>query len=71
PGWSLGTILRGMGQFMVIQLVAIALVLVFPGIAMWLPEALTEEPAGEVWPEEAIPPELARAAVVPASAGVR
>ncbi len=71
PAWSLGTILRGMGQFMVIQLVAIALVLVFPGIAMWLPEALTEEPAGEVWPEEAIPPELARAAVVPASAGVR
>jgi tripartite ATP-independent transporter DctM subunit len=67
PAWSLGTILRGMAHFMVIQLVAIALVLVFPGIAMWLPEALTEQPQGEdVWPED-FPSDLARAAVAPAS----
>ncbi len=76
PGWSLGTVLRGMAQFMVLQLVAIALVLAFPGIAMWLPEFLTEEPAGEVWPEDAVPPELARAGalagvVTPAKAGVQ
>jgi tripartite ATP-independent transporter DctM subunit len=76
PGWSLGTILRGMGQFMVIQCIAIVLVLVFPGIAMWLPEFLTEEPAAEVWPDDDIPPELARAAaltgpVTPAKAGVQ
>jgi tripartite ATP-independent transporter DctM subunit len=64
PGWDLGTILRGMGHFMAIQLVAIVLVLLFPGIAMWLPQFLTEEPAAEVWPDEGIPPELARAAVL-------
>jgi TRAP-type mannitol/chloroaromatic compound transport system permease large subunit len=59
PAWSLGTILRGMGQFMVIQCIAIALVLLFPGIAMWLPEALTDEPALEVLPDENLPPDQA------------
>jgi tripartite ATP-independent transporter DctM subunit len=63
PDWSLGTILRGMGQFIVIQCLAIALVLVFPGIAMWLPQFLTDEPALEVLPDDEIPPELARAAI--------
>jgi hypothetical protein len=56
---------------MVIQCIAIVLVLVFPGIAMWLPEALTDEPAFEVLPDDEIPPELARATVAPADAGVR
>jgi len=64
PAWSLGTILRGMGQFMVIQCIAIVLVLLFPGIAMWLPEFLTEEPAAEVWPDDDIPPDLAHGAVL-------
>jgi hypothetical protein len=38
---------------------------------MWLPEALTEEPAMEVLPDDEIPPELARAALAPGDAGVR
>jgi tripartite ATP-independent transporter DctM subunit len=42
--WSLGTIYKGMADFMVIQCIAVALVLVFPGIAMWLPNALKEQP---------------------------
>jgi tripartite ATP-independent transporter DctM subunit len=47
PDWGLGTILRGMGQFMAIQCVAIALVLAFPGIAMWLPAALERMPEAD------------------------
>jgi tripartite ATP-independent transporter DctM subunit len=40
PQWSLGDIYRGMGQFMVLQLIGLALCIVFPGIALWLPRAL-------------------------------
>ena len=36
--WSLSTIYRGMGDFMVIQVIAVVLVLSFPGIAMWFPD---------------------------------
>ena len=35
--WSLATICKGMADFMVIQCLAVALVLAFPAIAMWLP----------------------------------
>jgi len=42
--WSISTIYRGMMQFMVIQCIAVVLVLAFPGIAMWLPEALEDKP---------------------------
>jgi tripartite ATP-independent transporter DctM subunit len=42
--WSIGTIFRGMYDFMWIQVIAVALVLIFPQIAMWLPEALQDEP---------------------------
>ena len=35
--WSLATIYRGMYEFMVIQCICVALVLIFPGIAMWFP----------------------------------
>ncbi|MBV9361347.1 MAG: TRAP transporter large permease subunit, partial [Betaproteobacteria bacterium] len=42
--WSLATIYRGMADFMVIQVIAVALVLIFPGIAMWLPSVLEDEP---------------------------
>jgi TRAP-type mannitol/chloroaromatic compound transport system permease large subunit len=35
--WNLVTIYRGMADFMVIQVVCVALVLAFPQIAMWLP----------------------------------
>src|SRR6185503_12696387 len=38
--WSLSTIYRGMYQFMVIQCLCVALVLIFPQIAMWFPEWL-------------------------------
>jgi tripartite ATP-independent transporter DctM subunit len=38
--WSLGTIYRGMFEFMGIQIVAIALIFVFPAIATWLPDQL-------------------------------
>ena len=39
-GWSLGTIYRGMFEFMGIQIVAIALIFLFPAIATWLPDQL-------------------------------
>jgi tripartite ATP-independent transporter DctM subunit len=42
--WSIATIFRGMYDFMWIQCIAVVLVLAFPQIAMWLPEALQDEP---------------------------
>ncbi|HEX9397102.1 MAG TPA: TRAP transporter large permease subunit [Burkholderiales bacterium] len=42
--WSISTIFRGMYDFMWIQCLAVALVLAFPQIAMWLPNALEDEP---------------------------
>jgi tripartite ATP-independent transporter DctM subunit len=42
--WSLRTIFRGMYDFMWIQCICVALVLAFPQIAMWLPEALEDAP---------------------------
>jgi tripartite ATP-independent transporter DctM subunit len=38
--WSLGTIYRGMFEFMGIQVVAIVLIFLFPVIATWLPDYL-------------------------------
>jgi tripartite ATP-independent transporter DctM subunit len=38
--WSLATIYRGMADFMVIQCICVALVLIFPQIAMWFPNWL-------------------------------
>ena len=40
PGWSLGDIYRGMGQFMVLQLIGLALCIIFPSIALWFPHWL-------------------------------
>jgi len=40
PQWSLWTIYRGMGDFMVIQCIVLAIVLFFPDIVLWLPRAL-------------------------------
>ena len=40
PQWSLGTIYRGMADYMVIQVIVLALLLLFPQIALWLPHAL-------------------------------
>lgn len=40
PRWSLGMIFRGMGQFMVLQVVVLIALLLFPAIALWFPRAL-------------------------------
>jgi TRAP-type mannitol/chloroaromatic compound transport system permease large subunit len=37
PQWSLGTIYRGMSEYMLIQVLVLALLLLFPQIALWLP----------------------------------
>jgi tripartite ATP-independent transporter DctM subunit len=47
PQWSLGTIYKGMFDFMGIQIVAILLVFAFPAIAMWLPQTLQEQARAE------------------------
>jgi tripartite ATP-independent transporter DctM subunit len=41
--WSLGTIYKGMFEFMVLQCIAIAVVMFVPGIATWFPERLLAE----------------------------
>jgi TRAP-type mannitol/chloroaromatic compound transport system permease large subunit len=41
--WSLGTIYKGMFQFMGLQCIAIAVVMFVPGIATWFPEHLQHE----------------------------
>jgi tripartite ATP-independent transporter DctM subunit len=40
PQWSLRTIYRGMADFMVLQVIALVLVMVFPEIALWFPRWL-------------------------------
>ncbi len=40
PQWSLTDIYKGMMQFMGLQLLALVLIILFPSIALWLPEAL-------------------------------
>ena len=44
--WSLGTIYKGMFEFMMLQVLAIALVIIFPSIAIWFPQTLQEEARG-------------------------
>jgi TRAP-type mannitol/chloroaromatic compound transport system permease large subunit len=41
--WSLATIYKGMFEFMMLQVIAIALVIIFPSIAVWFPQVLQEE----------------------------
>ena len=45
--WNLATIYRGMADFMVIQVIAVALVIIFPQIAMWFPNWLQERMKAE------------------------
>jgi tripartite ATP-independent transporter DctM subunit len=45
--WNLVTIYRGMADFMVLQVIAVALVLIFPQIAMWFPNWLQERQRAE------------------------
>ena len=40
PSWDLGDIYKGMLQFMVLQLFGLALVFIFPEIALWLPRLI-------------------------------
>jgi TRAP-type mannitol/chloroaromatic compound transport system permease large subunit len=40
PQWSLGTIYKGMADYMVIQVFALFLLLLYPQIALWLPHAV-------------------------------
>ena len=47
PSWSLGTIYKGMFDFMGIQIIAILIVFFFPQIAMWLPTTLAEKTRAE------------------------
>ena len=44
PQWSLGTIYKGMADFMVLQVIALLLVILFPEIALWFPRWLFEQP---------------------------
>jgi TRAP-type mannitol/chloroaromatic compound transport system permease large subunit len=44
PQWGLGTIYRGMADFMVIQVIALILVVLFPDIALWFPRWLFDQP---------------------------
>src|SRR5688572_16800562 len=44
PQWSLGTIYRGMADFMIIQVIALILVMLFPEIALWFPRYLFDRP---------------------------
>ena len=45
--WSLATIYKGMFEFMILQCVAIALLIIFPQIATYLPDQLRTEMAAE------------------------
>ena len=47
PQWSLGTIYKGMFDFMGIQVVAILIVFFVPEVAMWLPTTLAEKTRAE------------------------
>jgi tripartite ATP-independent transporter DctM subunit len=41
--WSLLTIYKGMFEFMMLQIIAIALIIIFPSIAIWFPQVLQAE----------------------------
>jgi len=44
PDWDLKDIYLGMMQFMVIQLIGLILIIIFPQIALWLPEVMYPSP---------------------------
>jgi tripartite ATP-independent transporter DctM subunit len=50
--WSLATIYNGMFQFMILQVVCIALIISFPKIALWFPETLQAQARSQKIPEE-------------------
>ena len=50
--WSLATIYGGMFQFMIIQVICVALLVAFPPIATWFPETLQEAARSQKIPDE-------------------
>lgn len=50
--WSLATIYAGMFQFMILQVICVALMITFPGIATWFPQKLNEASRSRAIPEE-------------------
>ncbi|MEO5861515.1 MAG: TRAP transporter large permease subunit [Burkholderiales bacterium] len=42
PSWNLSTIYRGMGQFMVIQVFCLLLIIFWPDVVLWLPRLLRD-----------------------------
>lgn len=42
PSWNLSTIYRGMGQFMVIQVTCLGLIIFWPDVVLWLPRQLRD-----------------------------
>jgi TRAP-type mannitol/chloroaromatic compound transport system permease large subunit len=50
--WSLATIYNGMFQFMILQVICIALLLMFPQITLWFPQTLQEAARAQKIPEE-------------------
>jgi tripartite ATP-independent transporter DctM subunit len=50
--WSLATIYAGMFQFMIIQVICIAVLVAFPPIATWFPDVLQEAARSQKIPEE-------------------
>jgi TRAP-type mannitol/chloroaromatic compound transport system permease large subunit len=40
PQWSLGTIYKGMADYMVIQTFVLIVLLIYPQIALWLPNVV-------------------------------
>lgn len=50
--WSLTTIYGGMFQFMIIQVVCIAILVAFPPIATWFPETLQETARSQKIPDD-------------------
>ena len=44
PEWDLKDIYLGMMQFMVIQVIGLVLIIIFPQIALWLPEVMYPSP---------------------------
>jgi tripartite ATP-independent transporter DctM subunit len=49
--WSLATIYAGMFQFMILQIICVALLIAFPKIATWFPEQLQAAARSRVIPE--------------------
>jgi tripartite ATP-independent transporter DctM subunit len=50
--WKIGEIYRGMYQFMVLQIICVAVLIYYPPIVTWLPTVLQEQASARQIPEE-------------------